>query len=275
MNDKMISNVITKKPMVHCITNNVTINDVANIVLAAGGSPIMADDPKETGDITRICNALVLNMGIVSESVVEGMIIAGKESNRIGNPVILDPVGVGASTFRNETAERLLKEVKFDVIRGNISEIKFLALGNGSTKGVDADESDKITSENIIDNIALAKRFSEKTGAVIAMTGEIDIVADSSHGYVIYNGNSLMAKVTGTGCMLSGVIGAYVGANKDRVLEAVTCAISAMGYCGEVAYQRLQKINGAGTSTYRTFIIDAMSLLSDEELERGNKVEKR
>ena len=271
----VMANIKKEVPIVHCITNNVTINDVANIVLAAGGSPIMADEKEEMKDITGVCKSLVLNMGIVKEEIIDAMVIAGKEANRIGNPVVLDPVGVGASKLRNEVAARLIKEVKCDVIRGNVSEIKSLVVEANTTKGVDAADEDKITSSNLEENIELARNLSKKTGAIIAITGEIDLVVDETNACVIYNGHELMTKVTGTGCMLSGVIGAFVGANKDNMFEATTMAISAMGYCGEIAYSRLQKIEGGGTSTYRALIIDAMSLMNDAKLEGGKKVEVR
>ena len=136
--ENILSAVRQKRPLVHFITNYVTVNDCANMTLALGGSPIMADDLREVEQIVGHCSALVLNIGTLSERTVQSMLAAGKEANRLGRPVVFDPVGVGASRFRNETAAMLLREVRFDVIKGNISEIAYLAEGIGTTKGVDA-----------------------------------------------------------------------------------------------------------------------------------------
>ena len=271
----IIKNARNQVPIIHCITNNVTINDVANIILAAGGSPIMADEKDEMKDITKVGKALVINMGVVKSEIIESMIVAGKEANKIGNPVILDPVGVGASKLRTEIANKIIQEVKIDIIRGNVSEIKSLAVGGNTTKGVDASEEDKITVDNLEFNIKIARELSIKTGAIIGITGEIDIVVDQNNACIIKNGHEMMTKVTGTGCMLSGVIGTFVAANRHKKFESTVIAISAMGYCGEIAYSRLVKQEGVGTSTYRTFIIDAMSMMSDEMMKRGKKIEIR
>ncbi len=272
MLNTILSNVHAKTPLVHAITNYVTVNDCANIVLACGGSPIMADDIGEAADITSICASLVINIGTLNERTVKSMVAAGKRANDLGHPVVLDPVGAGASALRNETALMLLREVRFAVIRGNISEIKFLALGGGSTQGVDASEADKITSDNLAGVISLAKAFAKSTGAVIAVTGATDIVADASKAYIIKNGHPMMGRVTGTGCMLTAVIGAYAGANPGSVLDAAAAAVCAMGLCGELAYQRASEL-GAGTGTYRTLLIDFFSRLDADTLKAGAKIE--
>ena len=207
---EILANVTSKTPLVHCLTNYVTVNDVANILLACGGSPIMADDKDEVEEITSLCNATVINIGTLNTRTIESMILAGKKANELAHIVVLDPVGAGASALRTSTTFELLREVNFSVIRGNISEIKTVALGGGTTKGVDADVSDTINEENLEEAIAYAKSLSTKTGAVIAITGPLDIVADSTAAYVIRNGNPLMSKVSGTGCMLSAVIAAYL-----------------------------------------------------------------
>lgn len=272
MFDQILAQVNSKTPLVHSITNYVTVNDCANIILACGGSPIMADDRSEVADITSICSSLVINLGTLNETVIPAMIAAGKKANELGHPVVLDPVGVGASRLRNETADTLLKEVRFAVIRGNISEITFLATGGGNTQGVDASEADKVTPDNIASVITLAKALSEQTGAVIAITGATDIVADKDTAYRITNGHPMMSRVTGTGCMLSSVVGSYVGANPDQILLATVAAVSGMGLCGELAYQRLCELDG-GTNTYRMLLIDSMSKLNADSLKAGAKVE--
>ena len=166
----ILANVRAKSPLVHNITNYVTVNDCANIVLACGASPIMADDAAEVEDITSLCAGLNLNIGTLNSRTIPSMLLAGHTANRLGRPVVLDPVGAGASHLRTETALRLLREVKFTVIRGNISEIRTLAAGSGTTKGVDANTADKVTDETLDKTVAFAKAFAARTGAVVAVT---------------------------------------------------------------------------------------------------------
>ena len=271
---KMIyENVRNSCPLIHNITNYVTVNDCANIVLACGASPIMADDKDEVAEITTICSGLNINIGTLNSRTIDSMLIAGKKANELGHPVVLDPVGAGASKLRTDTAMKLLEEVNFTVIRGNISEIKTLASGSGSTKGVDADVADKVTEENLDDAIAFTKTFAKKTGAVIAITGAIDIVADAQKAYCIYNGEPMMSSITGTGCQLSAMTAAFVAANPEQPLEAAAAAVSAMGLAGEIAYKRLSELDG--NSTYRNYIIDAIYRMTPEVLEKGAKYEVR
>lgn len=274
MFSKIIENVKAKAPLVHSITNYVTVNDCANVILASGGSPIMADDINEVCDITSICSSLVINIGTLNERTIKSMVAAGKKANELGHPVVFDPVGVGASQLRNETAMMLLKEVKFAVIRGNISEIKFLAGGSSNTQGVDASVTDAVSAENIDSVITLAKAISKTTGAVIAISGASDIVTDSERSYIIKNGHPLMSRITGTGCMLTAVVGSYIGANPDNILDAAASAFVAMGLCGEKAYEKLCELNG-GTGTYRVLLIDNISNLDIQILKDGAKIESR
>ncbi|WMI81280.1 hydroxyethylthiazole kinase [Anaerotignum sp. MB30-C6] len=275
MEKNIIKNVRETVPLVHNITNYVTVNDVANILLACGGSPIMADDAGEVVEITSICGGLNINIGTLNGRTIESMILAGKRANELDHITVLDPVGAGASKLRTETAMQLLKEVRFSVIRGNVSELKTLWGGEGTTKGVDADIADRATEENLDDMMEFAKKLSKKTGAVIAMTGAIDVVANESKGYAIRNGNPLMSKITGTGCMLSGVVAAYCVANPKHLLDATAVAVAAMGLSGEIGFERLEKTALGGTSSYRTYIIDAMSNMSDGILQEGIKIEAR
>ena len=273
----ILEKVQKQTPLVHCITNYVTVNDVANIVLASGGSPIMSDDIGEVEEITTICNSLVINIGTLNNRTIESMIKAGKKANQLGHPVILDPVGTGASALRTETTSQLLKEVKFAVIRGNLSEIKTISQGSGNTKGVDADQADQISDNTIDSVISLAKKLSADTGAIIAITGAKDIVATANKAYVIANGHPLMTKITGTGCMLSAVVGSYCGANyenQQQLLEAAVTAVTAVGLCGELAQQKISTSAG-GTSSLRTYLIDSMSQLTGERLEEGARIEVR
>ncbi len=268
---EILNNVRTTHPLVHNITNYVTVNDCANILLACGASPIMADDIEEVCQITSICNALNINIGTLNQRTIPSMLMAGKKARELNHPIVLDPVGAGASSLRTKTAMSILEEVKPTVIRGNVSEIKTLAMGTSTTKGVDADITDKVTKETLKNAVTFAKDFSKKTGAIIAITGEIDIVADLDKAYCIYNGHSMMSSITGTGCQLSSLICAYVAANKGNELKATAAAVCAMGLCGETAFNRLSEKDG--NSTYRNYIIDAIYNLNGEELEKGAKYE--
>lgn len=268
-----MDNVRKNVPLVHNITNYVTVNDVANILLACGGSPIMSDEPEDVEDITSVCGGLNINIGTLHQSSIEGMLLAGKKANELGHPVLLDPVGAGASRLRTDTALRIMKEIKLTVIRGNISEIKTLAYGSGTTKGVDADVADALTEETLNDAIAFVKNFARKTSCIIAVTGAIDLVSDGEICYVIRNGRPEMGKITGTGCQLSGMMTAYVTANQEKPLEAAASAVCIMGLAGEIGWSRMQE--GDGNATYRNRIIDAVYQMTGEDLERGAKYEVR
>ena len=233
----------------------------------------MSDDEAEVEEITTICNGLNINIGTLNKRTIASMLKAGKRANELGHPVLLDPVGAGASQLRTDTAIHLLKEVRFSVIRGNISEIKTLALGTGNTAGVDAGVSDKITEENLEEAVAYIKSYAARTGAVIAVTGAIDIVADDKTAYCIRNGHPMMSSITGTGCQLSALTAAFICANPDQTAKATAAAVCAMGYAGELAYKRLSDLDG--NSTYRNYIIDAIYHMTPEMLEEGAKYEMR
>lgn len=271
---EMMEQVKTKSPLVHNITNYVTVNDCANILLACGGSPIMADDSEEVAEITALCNALVINIGTLNKRTIDAMILAGIKANELGHPVVLDPVGAGASRLRTQTAYKLMEQIQFAVIRGNISEIKTISAGSGNTKGVDAAVTDVVTEESLNEAILFAKALSLKTGAVIAITGAIDIIANCDKAFVIRNGHPMMSKITGTGCMLSSVIGAFCGANLANILEATATAVSIMGLCGELAYRKVLQ-NDSGTSSFKMHLIDYISKMDTRTLEEGMKIEIR
>ncbi len=270
---ELLENVRLHTPLIHNITNYVTVNDCANILLACGASPIMADDLEEAEEITSICGGLNINIGTLNQRTIPAMLAAGKKANALGHPVILDPVGAGASALRTETALKLLREVRFAVIRGNISEIKALTQGSGTTKGVDADVADRVTEENLPQAVAFAKAFFKTTGAVVAITGAIDLVANEHTAYCIRNGHPDMSRITGTGCQLSAMTAAYVTANPGRTLDAAAAAVCAMGLCGETARRRMTELDG--NSSYRNYIIDAVYNLTPEALEEGARYEVR
>lgn len=268
-----IQNVRKNTPLVHNITNYVTVNDVANVLLACGGSPIMSDEPEDVEDITSICGGLNINIGTLNQNSIKAMFLAGKKAQELGHVLLLDPVGAGASALRTNTAVNLMKELSFDVIRGNISEIKTLALGSGTTKGVDADVADAVTEENLDEAIAFVKAFAKEAGCIVAVTGAIDLISDGEACYVVRNGRPEMGKITGTGCQLSGLMTAFLVANQDETLPAAAAAVCAMGLAGEIGWDHMKPEDG--NSTYRNRIIDAIYHMDSKTLDEGAKYEVR
>ena len=248
-----LNQVRQSAPLVHNITNYVTVNDVANALLACGGSPIMADDPQDVEDITSICGGLNINIGTLNSRTVESMLLAGKKAQELGHALLLDPVGAGASRMRTETALKLMDTLNFNVM--------------------DADAADAVTEENLDTVVGFVKDFAKKAGSIIAITGAIDLVSDGEKCYVIRNGRPEMSRITGTGCQLSGVLTAYLVANPDNQLEAAAAAVASMGLAGEIGWSNMQE--GDGNSTYRNRIIDALYNMTGDLLERGAKYEIR
>lgn len=259
-----------RTPLVQCITNFVTVNDCANILLAAGGSPTMAHDIREVEEAVTGVQALVLNLGAIGD--VEAMLLAGKRANQLGIPVVLDPVAAGVTSLRREACRRLLAELRFTVIRGNASEIRALALGAEGGSGVDVSAGDAVTEENLSRGVELCRRLAESTGAVTALSGQVDILSDGTQTVLIRGGVPTMSRVTGSGCMLTALLGAFCGANPERPLAAAAAAVAAMDLAGERAEaRRLQ--NGTGNATFRTDLIDAVFNLTEDELREGVRYE--
>ncbi len=259
---QILQEVRANKPLVHHITNYVTVNDCANVTLAIGGSPIMADDIDEMEDIVSITSALVLNIGTLNHRTVESMLAAGRFANARHIPVILDPVGAGASTLRNETTRRLLEQVKIAVIRGNMSEIMFVAGLQSSTLGVDASDADM--KGGIAKGIETAKVVALRLKCVTAITGATDIISDGRRTLTIENGSSLMSRITGTGCMCSSLVGSFCGASDDY-LAAAAGGVLSMGIAGELA---ADVAGGKGNGSFRMAIIDAISQLDGDILSK-------
>lgn len=257
------------KPLVQCITNFVTVNDCANIILAAGGSPTMASHPLEVEEAVCGVQALVCNMGAIDK--VDSMILAGKAANRLGIPVVLDPVGAGGTQLRRDAVKRLLDEVHFTVIRGNASEIRYLAGQQSAGSGVDVSDVDEITERNLESAVSMAAELAERLDTVIAVSGKIDVISDGKESCVFYNGCATMARITGSGCMLTALIGAFCGGNREP-FSAVCSAVAAMGVCGEIAEAKRLR-NGTGNATFRTDLIDAVFNLTEEQLEKGVRYE--
>ena len=247
----VLENTQNRTPMVHSITNNVTINDCANIILAAGGTAIMAQDEREVEEITSHAQ--------------EAMLRAAKIAKRNGRPVVLDPVAAGASTLRREMCSRLLSENLVSVIRGNASEVRALAAGAEQETGVEASALDSVTEDNLQESAAWLRSFSRRTGAVVMLTGAMDVITDGTRTAVVRGGSAYLRRITGAGCMLTSLTGVYCGANPDILLEAAVTASEVMKHCGETAEARVRK-EMEGTASFRTRLIDAVSLLNADEL---------
>ena len=260
---KVIERTVSCRPMTHCITNPVTVNDCANIILAAGGTAIMAQDEREVEEITAHAQSLVLNMGAVRAQ--EAMLRAARTAKKLGHPVILDPVAAGASRLRGDMCARLLAEGLISVIRGNASEVRALAAGAGQESGVEADLHDQINEHNLAESAAWLRDFARRTGTVVQLTGAIDVITDGKRTAVLSGGSELLRRITGAGCMLTSLTGVYCGAVPDKLLEAAVTASEVMKHCGEQAEARVRK-EMEGTASFRTRLIDAVSLLDAEEI---------
>ncbi len=259
----LLGMVRKRNPLVHQITNYVTVNDCANITLAAGASPIMADDLLEAADIAEISSALVLNIGTLNERTVASMLDAGKKANELGIPVVLDPVGAGASKLRSDTVNAIIGQVRLTVIRGNLSEISFVAGIQAAARGVDSSEADAGN-----DGATVAKAAARRLRCVAAVTGAVDYISDGERVVAIRNGHPMLSKVTGTGCMATALAGAFAGTGGDPLTTAVG-GVALMGIAGELAFQRAGEL---GTGSYRAAIIDAVSRMTPEIFEERAKI---
>lgn len=260
---KVLKAVRHNKPLVQCITNFVTVNDCANIILAAGGSPTMANHPIEVEEAIHNVQALVCNLGAIEK--VDSMILTGKQANRMGKPVVLDPVGAGGTQLRRDAVKQLIDEVNFAVIRGNASEIRYLAGEPTIGSGVDVSVMDEIREDNLKAAVSMAANLAKKLGTVIAISGKIDVISNGEENCVLRNGCATMARITGSGCMLTSLIGAFCGACEDSFLAACS-AMAAMGISGEIAEEKRLR-NKTGNATFRNDLIDAVFNLTDQQLE--------
>jgi hydroxyethylthiazole kinase len=243
------------RPLVHQITNYVVMNETANATLALGALPVMAHAPEEVEEMVGIAGALVLNIGTLSSSWVEAMLRAGRAANARGVPVVLDPVGAGATRYRTETALRILDEVDVAVLRGNAGEVATLA-------GVDA-EVRGVESIGTADTAAqVAKRAASTLGVVASVTGSVDHVSDGERVVAVENGHPLLASITGTGCMSSAVTGAFLAVRRDDPLEAAAEALAAFGVAGENAAP-----GAKGPGSFHVNLYDALAALDPELLD--------
>ena len=267
--EKALAQVRESKPLVQCITNFVTVNDCANILLASGSSPTMASHPLEVEESVAGVQALVCNMGAIDK--IDSMILAGRAANRLGKTVVLDPVGAGGTQLRREAIKRLLEEVHFTVIRGNASEIRYLAGQQTTGSGVDVSSLDEVTEDNLDAAVATAEKLAHKLGTVIAISGKIDVISNGKESCILRNGCATMARITGSGCMLTSLIGAFCGACADPFF-ATCSAMAAMSVSGEIAEKKRLR-NGTGNATFRNDLIDAVFNLTEEQLTKGVRYE--
>ncbi|MEH7344963.1 hydroxyethylthiazole kinase [Bacillus sp. JJ1532] len=263
MNKDTIKNLFTiikeRNPLIHHITNNVTINDCANATLAIGGSPVMATSIEEVADMVSLANALVINFGTIDDLTYSAMIRAGQAANEKGIPVVFDPVGVGATPFRTKKAIDFLKKVHVSIVRGNATEVFALIGGKGVTRGVDAGEI-SISKE------ALAIETAKQLNTITVISGEIDVISNGEKTVSIENGDVWLTRITGTGCMTASLIGCFAGITDD-LFSAAIAGMSVMSLAGERARNRLQDCDGIGT--YRIKLMDEISLMDGQIWEEG------
>lgn len=257
-----------KAPLVHCITNIVTVNDCANILLAAGARPTMAHHEAEVQEVTGGCEALVCNLGATEN--YHAMELAAAESIKEKHPVIIDPVGAGGSSFRREQIEKLLSYGNIAAIRGNASEMRAVFENCRTVTGVDVGMEDLIHPEKLIE---AARRFSKQHDCISIISGKKDIITDGNMVLSAANGDKLMSKITGTGCMSSVLLGAaFAVCEKGEYVQAAAAVTSAMGICGEFAAEKCRE-KQAGLMSFHLYLIDEMSKFSENTLQKHSKID--
>ncbi len=247
-----------KKPLVHNITNYVVMNYTANALLATGASPVMAHAENEVEEMVSFAGSLVLNIGTLSDDWIASMIKAGKKASELGTPVILDPVGSGATSLRTASAKKIIEQVKVRVIRGNPSEILSLRHSDSKTKGVDSIHS-------VADAADTAKTLAEELNTTLAITGPVDLITDGGQVVRVSNGHPLMARITGTGCTATAIIAAFLAVDEDAV-RATATALAFFGLAGEVAGRK-----ASAPGSFMIELLNALYTVTPEELEAGCK----
>ena len=248
---ELLMRVRAKRPLIHSITNLVVMNSTANVVLALGGSPLMAHAREEMAEIASLADALVLNIGTLEPSWVDSMVLAGESANRKGIPIVLDPVGVGASRLRRESVERLLR-LSPTVIRGNASEIMTVAGMTSRSRGVDSLEKTDEARE-------AARSLADSSGSIVAATGEVDFITDGTHSFEVHNGHPLFASLTGTGCGATVAVAVFAAVCQEDPLMATAAALGCYGLAGEMA---AEKANGPGS--FQVALYDALFNLNPQ-----------
>lgn len=255
-----LGRVRAEAPIVHNITNFVVMNTTANALLAIGASPVMAHSRDEVEEMVGIARALVLNIGTLSEEWVESMVLAGRAARRRGIPIVLDPVGAGATTYRTATARRLLSEVAPTIVRGNASEMLALGAEVAGTRGVDS-------AHGTEEALEAARALSQAHGCVVSMSGATDIIVSGAKVARVRNGVPMMTRVTGTGCTASALTGAFAAVDSSP-FQAAAHSMAMLGVAGELAAER-----ATGPGSFQMYLLDALSGLEPEELERRARVE--
>jgi len=255
----LLSKIRAKRPLIHHITNALTVNDCANVTLSIGAAPVMAEAPEEAGEMVSMADALVLNIGTLSHQQVISMLNAGYAANARGIPVILDPVGAGATKMRTESARLLLDKIQIAVLKGNIGEIGVLAGVEGKVRGVDSWGLNG-------DPIKIGQEYAQQTGVTVAVSGAADIVTDGNRVVLVGNGHPMMSRLTGTGCMVASLVGAFAAVCSDRVTSSVA-AFAAFGIAGERAAQKT-----SGPYSFRTALMDEIAALQPEDLMQNASV---
>ncbi|MBR1973093.1 MAG: hydroxyethylthiazole kinase [Candidatus Methanomethylophilaceae archaeon] len=247
-------NVRQTRPLVHHITNYVTVNDCANITLCAGGSPIMTDEGRDVRDIASVAGSVVLNIGTLNERTVDSMHLAGTVAHSAGVPVVLDPVGYGATSYRTSVTHDIIERVHPDVIKGNGGEMGMLVGAGGEVEGVDS----HMEADDLVDHMT---SYASRYGGIIASSGRSDYISDGRVTLELGNGVDMLSSVSGTGCMLSSVIGAFVGANGASVLSVAT-AFTAFNIAAEDA---IHVSDGPGS--FKVALMDSLYRLEPSELD--------
>lgn len=255
----LFSLVRERRPLVHHITNYVTVNDCANITLSAGGAPVMADAAEEVEEMAAIASTLVLNIGTLNPSQIASMELAGSMANERKIPVILDPVGVGATQYRTKTARRLLEKLDITILKGNAGEIGVLAGADAKVRGVD---SHGLSG----DPVEIAQEYAQAAGLVVALSGATDIVTDGKHTLLVENGHAMMGSISGTGCMAASVTGVFAAESKDMVL-ASAAAFAAFGIAGERAAAVAR-----GPGSFKAALFDELATLAPDDLARAARI---
>lgn len=256
----IFARVRQNRPLVHHITNYVTVNDCANITLCAGGAPVMAEAPEEAAEMAAVAGSLVLNIGTLHAAQVESMLIAGRMANERGIPVILDPVGAGATRYRTKTALRLLDALEITVLKGNAGEIGVLAGVGATVRGVDSHGVQG-------DPVVIAHRLARTLGCTVAISGATDIISDGKKTLLVENGHPLMGSISGTGCMAASVAGVFCAESRQPV-TATAAALAALGLAGERAAETAN-----GPLSFKVALFDALATMSPQVLAAGARIQ--
>lgn len=256
-----IKKIRQKKPLIHHITNYVVANETANLTIALGALPVMTYAKPEVEEMVSIASALLINIGTLDEYQVESIMLAGRKANEIGVPVVFDPVGAGATSYRTDVSRRILKEIKVDVIRGNSAEISILAGYKAEVAGVEA-----ISTSKDID--VVVKELAFKNNCIVWASGATDYISDGKRVALVYNGHPALGLVTGTGCMATTIAAVFASVAEDK-FDAIVNAAAAFGVAGELAFEK----SGENPGAYHQSLYDAVYHLSDEVVAARKRVE--